>query len=230
MIPETADATPLPTTAAGRRGQRYHAAMAAITRRLPFGLSRIVAPSFLGFAIINGFTFSVDLGVLALCHSVLTWPYPAAVTVSYLTAFALSFVLNRAFNFSSHGNVGQQTTKYAVATGINYAAFVLGVGSGLTAAGVNYQLARVLSGLCEGAFMYSVMRWVVFTDAPASAGAEPARPAPRTSDGVQARHDPSPRDPDNRRLPARDSAAATLPAASNPAATITEPASGTPPT
>jgi hypothetical protein len=75
-------------------------------------------------------------------------------------------VLNRAFNFRSHGNLGPQTRKYVVATGINYAAFVLGLGSGLTAMGVQYQLARILSGLCEGAYMYSMMRWVVFRDAP----------------------------------------------------------------
>jgi putative flippase GtrA len=139
--------------------------MAAIVRRLPFGLSRIVAPSFLGFAIINGFTFSVDLGLLSLCHGVLKRPYPAAVTLSYLTAFALSFALNRVFNFRSHEALGPQTTKYVVAVGINYAAFVLGVGDGLVALGVEYQLARVLSGLCEGVYMYSVMRWVVFRDA-----------------------------------------------------------------
>jgi putative flippase GtrA len=149
-----------------RRGERYHALMAGIVRRLPFGLSRIVAPSFLGFAVINGFTFSVDLGLLSLGHGVLKWPYPAAVTLSYLTAFALSFVLNRAFNFRSHEALGPQTTKYVVALVINYAAFVLGVGDGLTAIGVEYQLARILSGLCEGVYMYSVMRWVVFRDAP----------------------------------------------------------------
>src|ERR1700752_675786 len=100
--------------------------MAAVVRRLPLGLSRIVAPSFLGFAIINGFTFSVDLGLLSLGHGVWKWPYPAAVTLSYLTAFALSFLLNRAFNFRSHDTLGPQTTKYVVAIGVNYAAFVLG--------------------------------------------------------------------------------------------------------
>jgi len=31
---------------------------------------------------------------------------------------------------------------------------------------VEYQLARILSGLCEGVYMYSVMRWVVFRGAP----------------------------------------------------------------
>jgi putative flippase GtrA len=154
-------------TAATRRGERYHALMATLVGRLPFGLSRIVAPSFLGFAIINGFTFSVDLGLLSLCHGALKWPYAAAVTLSYLTAFALSFVLNRAFNFRSHEDLGPQTAKYVVAVGINYAVFVVGLGSGLTAMGVEYQLARVLSGLCEGVYMYCVMRWVVFRDASA---------------------------------------------------------------
>jgi putative flippase GtrA len=166
VVLENSDTTPSAVTAATRRGERYHEAMAAVVRRLPFGLSRVVAPSFLGFAIINLFTFSVDLGLLSLGHGVLKWPYAAAVTVSYLTAFALSFVLNRAFNFRSHEDLGPQTSKYVVAVAINYAAFVLGVGSGLTAAGVEYQLARVLSGLCEGVYMYSVMRWVVFRDAP----------------------------------------------------------------
>jgi len=140
--------------------------MAAIARRLPFGLSRIVAPSFLGFAIINGFTFAVDLGLLSLCHGVLKWPYAAAVTLSYLTAFALSFVLNRIFNFRSHEALGPQTTKYVIAVALNYGVFVLGVGDALTALGVEYQLARVLSGLCEGVYMYCVMRWVVFRGAP----------------------------------------------------------------
>ena len=167
MVLENAAAAPpaAPVTAATRRGQRFHALTAAVARRLPFGLARIVAPSLVGFAIINGFTFSVDLGLLALAHGLLKWPYPAAVTVSYLSALALSFVLNRAFNFRSHGALGPQTTRYVVAIGVNYAAFVLGVGSGLAAVGMDYTLARILSGLCEGAYMYSVMRWVVFRDA-----------------------------------------------------------------
>src|ERR1700744_2477971 len=81
-VVKNADIMPTRRVAAPRRGERYHALMAAIVARLPFGLSRIVAPSFLGFAIINGFTFSVDLGLLSLCHGVLRWPYPAAVTLS----------------------------------------------------------------------------------------------------------------------------------------------------
>jgi hypothetical protein len=39
-------------------------------------------------------------------------------------------------------------------------------GDALTAIGVQYQLARIVSGLYEGVYMYSVMRWVVFRDVP----------------------------------------------------------------
>jgi putative flippase GtrA len=143
---------------------RFHAAMAAIVRRLPFGLSRVVAPSFLGFTLINTFTFGVDLGLLTLLHGVLNRPLPLAITLAYLVAFGLSFVLNRIVNFRSHAPVGPQAAIYLVAIAINYVAFILGVGSGLAALGLEYHLARITAGACEAAYMYSVLRWVVFRD------------------------------------------------------------------
>jgi hypothetical protein len=79
-------------------------------------------------------------------------------------AFGLSFVLNRALNFRSHAPVGPQAGLYAVAIAINYLAFILGVGSALTAIGLQYLLSRVVAGACEAAFMYSVMRWIIFRD------------------------------------------------------------------
>lgn len=167
MVSDNGAIASLPSPATTQRGERFRILMAAACRRLPFGLARIVAPSLLGFAVLNGFTFAVDLGLLAIGRSLLGWPYAAAVTASYLIAFALSFVLNRALNFRVHGDLGAQTAKYAVAVGVNYALFVLGVGTGLTALGVPYELARIVSGCCEGAYMYSVMRWVVFRGVPA---------------------------------------------------------------
>ena len=46
---------------------RFAAAMTAIVRRLPFGPAEIIPASPLGFAVINGFTFAVDLGLLTIC-------------------------------------------------------------------------------------------------------------------------------------------------------------------
>lgn len=136
---------------------------------LPFGLERLIAPTLLGFAVINGFTFGVDLALLTLFHGRWDWPVPIAVTLAYVLAFALSFVLNRTFNFRSHGAVDRQAAVYAVVIAINYAVFILGIGTWLAWLGVEYHVARIFAGACEAIFMYSAMRWIVFRPSAISA-------------------------------------------------------------
>jgi putative flippase GtrA len=133
-----------------------------VVARLPFGLNTVVAPTFLGFALINGFTFAVDLALLSGLHAGLGVPLPLAVTVAYVCAFTLSYYLNRTMNFQSHAPVGPQFTVYVVVVVVNYLAFILGVSSALTALGVDFRLARIVAGGCEAVYMYSAMRWVVF--------------------------------------------------------------------
>ncbi|MCV7360862.1 GtrA family protein [Mycolicibacterium neworleansense] len=133
-----------------------------VVRRLPAPLNSLVAPTFLGFVVINSFTFGVDLAILTVLHGVLRLPLPLAVTLGYAGAFGLAYYLNRTLNFRSHAAVGPQLTVYVVAVVINYLAFILGVSSGLAALGVEYHLARIVAGGCEAVFMYSAMRWVVF--------------------------------------------------------------------
>ncbi len=146
------------------RGERFTGVMAAIARRLPFGLARIVPPNLLGFAVINGFTFACDLALLTAIHGVLHWPVALSITLSYGTASGLSYLLNRALNFHSHGAVGRQVAIYAAVIIVNYLAWILGVGAGLAALGVSYQLARVVAGMCEAIYMYAALRWLVFRD------------------------------------------------------------------
>jgi len=141
---------------------RFHRWCVLVVARLPFGLTSIVAPTFLGFCLINGFTFGVDLVLLTVLHGWLHVPVPIAVTVAYACAFALSYVLNRIFNFRSHAPVGPQFTVYVAVVVVNYLAFILGVSSALAALGLDYRLARLLAGGCEAVYMYSAMRWVVF--------------------------------------------------------------------
>ncbi|MBV8563735.1 MAG: GtrA family protein, partial [Actinobacteria bacterium] len=50
--------------------------MAAIVARLPFGLDRVVAPTFLGYLLLNGLTFALDLSLLTALRSGLGWPLP----------------------------------------------------------------------------------------------------------------------------------------------------------
>jgi putative flippase GtrA len=155
---------------------RYAAAMTAAVRRLPFGLSRVVAPSLLGYLLINLCTFGLDLSILAVAHGVLRWPLPLAVTLSYGTASLTSYLLNRVLNFQSHAAVGRQLPLFVAVSASNYLIFVLGLTDGLAAIGVYFELARVCAALCEAAYLYSMMRWVVFrdTDSDATAAADAA--------------------------------------------------------
>jgi putative flippase GtrA len=157
-------AAPVRAQRRAARGERFTAVMAACVRRLPFGLAEIVAPSLLGFAVINLFTFAVDLLLLTTLHGGLRWPLPVSITVAYLTAFGLSFVLNRALNFRSHGAVGPQVAVYAAVVVVNYLVWILGVGDGLAALGTDYRLARITAGACEALYMYAALRWLVFRD------------------------------------------------------------------
>lgn len=137
---------------------RFAGFCALVAHRLPVR----VPPSLVGFCLISGTTFALDMLLLAFMYTVLGWPNGIALTIGYTIAFGLNFLLNRWLNFRSHAPLGPQAGRYVVAVAINYVAFILGVGGGLTALGVQYLLARLLAGMCEAVYMYSVMRWVIF--------------------------------------------------------------------
>lgn len=149
---------------------RFAALMTAITRRLPFGLSEVVAPSLVGYLLINLCTFFVDLGLLGLFHGTIRWPIPVAVTLSYGTASVISYVLNRVLNFRSHENVGRQFPLYVAVSVSNYLVFVLGLTDLLSTLGVYYEFSRVIAACCEAVYLYTMLRFVVFRDSPGAMG------------------------------------------------------------
>lgn len=157
--------------------------MGATVSRLPFGLDRVIPPNLLGFALINGFTFAIDLSCLTALHGVLRWPLPVSITLGYATASGVSYVLNRALNFRSHSAVGPQVAVYTAVVIVNYLAWILGLGDGLAAAGLDFRLARILAGCSEAVFMYSAMRWVVFRDSSAKGAGTRARTRARLFNG-----------------------------------------------
>ena len=144
--------------------ERFAAAMTSITGKLPFGLSRVVAPSVIGYLLINLCTFLLDLALLAAFHGGLKLPLPVAVTLSYGSAGTVSYIANRVLNFRSHGPLGRQVPLYVVIMASNYFVFVLGLTNVLAAVGVFYELARVIAACCEGVYLYCCMRWLIFRD------------------------------------------------------------------
>jgi len=158
--------------------------MAAVARRLPFGLSEVVPPNVLGYLVINLCTFCIDLGLLTVFHGVLGVIPPVAVTLSYSIASLTSYGVNRVLNFRSHGSLSTQLPLSIAIFVVNYLVFLLGVFEGLLALGLEYQLARILAACCEGVFLYCCMRFLVFKDASGNKpvgpqhAAQPATAAP----------------------------------------------------
>jgi hypothetical protein len=84
---------PFGSVPASRRSptDRFHRFCVATVARLPWHLNSVVAPTFLGFALINGLTFGVDLLLLSGLHAPVGPQfavYLAAVLANYL-AFIL---------------------------------------------------------------------------------------------------------------------------------------------
>lgn len=141
---------------------RFAAYCSRVWGCLPGRLRRLVPVTFIGFVTINGFTFSLDLALLALLDGPAGVHHTVALTVAYVLAFTLAFVLNRWLNFRSHGPLGEQVGSYVVVVALNFAVLVLGLASLLVWAGLPLVVARVLAGGAEALWMYAAMRWWVF--------------------------------------------------------------------
>jgi putative flippase GtrA len=148
------------TTAVAERVGEW---LTAWVDRLPDPLRRLLPRELVGFAILGGFTFSIDLALLWFLETHTALPVPVAVTAAYVVAFSLNFVLNRTVNFRSHAPVGGQALRYGLVIACDYG-LTLGVTSGLAAAGLDFRIARIIAGACVATFTYTGARWWVFRD------------------------------------------------------------------
>ncbi|GAA2873808.1 hypothetical protein Acy02nite_31650 [Actinoplanes cyaneus] len=129
--------------------------------RLPPRVRRVVTRDMAGFAILGSFTFAVDLALLAVLRHWTPLPKPVAVSIAYLAAFVLNFVLNRTVNFRSHAPAGPQALRY-VAVFVGDYVITVGVTTGLAALGLPLAAARIAASGFVAAFTYSASRWWVF--------------------------------------------------------------------
>ena len=119
-----------------------------IHRILPRALRNVVPVTFIGYALINGSAFLLDISLLWVMYEHLRWFYPLAVTVGYAVAGLYSLLLNRWLNFQAHGHLAQQGWRYAVGLVSQYVIFIVGLSTFLHAQGVNAELARFISACC----------------------------------------------------------------------------------
>jgi putative flippase GtrA len=141
--------------------------------RLPPRLRRLLPRELVGFAMLGAFTLTVDLALLVLLRHTTRLPLPVAVSIAYLSAFGLNFVLNRTVNFRSHAPVGPQVLRYGLVAVGDYL-LTVGVSSGLAALGLDFRLARLAASFTVAVFTYTASRWWVFRDHLRAPEPEPA--------------------------------------------------------
>ncbi|SHJ10778.1 Putative flippase GtrA (transmembrane translocase of bactoprenol-linked glucose) [Actinomyces denticolens] len=165
---------PAPAARASRAPERFARFTGAVHRVIPTRLRRLIPETFIGYAVINGSAFLLDIACLSVFYNHLHWWYSLAVTMGYTIAGVYSLLLNRWLNFQSHEHLALQGGRYFIGLISQYVIFILGLSSLLHWFGVNALVARVVSACCEGLYLYVFVRLWVFRDsardrAPASA-------------------------------------------------------------
>lgn len=136
-----------------------------IRMALPPRIRRLVPVTFIGYAMINGSAFLLDMGILRAVdvlvpeHGI---PYGVLFSIGYAVASVYAFALNRWLNFREHGDLGKQSGKYTFVIISNYVIWILGFGSLLGALHVPLMVARVTAACIEGLYIYLMLRLWVF--------------------------------------------------------------------
>ena len=155
-----------PASNARRAPEIFLRLITTIHSELPGFVRSRLPVTFIGYAIINGSAFFLDITCLWVFYNHFHWFYPVAVTVGYAIAAVYSFLLNRWLNFQAHGHVIEQGAGYTAGIISQYVIFILGLSSLLHWFGVNAELARVISACCEGIYLYVFIRLWVFRGVP----------------------------------------------------------------
>lgn len=136
---------------------------------LPRVLRRILPQTFIGYALINGSAFLIDIGILSLVGEHWRLPYSLSFSIGYAVASIYAFLLNRSLNFREHGQLGRQTSKYIFVIVSNYLIWVVGFAAVLDLLGVQLQAARIITACFEGLYIYVLLRLWVFPRRPSPA-------------------------------------------------------------
>ena len=134
-----------------------------LPRTGPLGfIGRASEPTLIGFLLLSGSGFFVDMGFLYLFKGVLGIPFPIAVSLGYGLASLYNFVMNKVLNFHAHGHVASQSTKWVVTATSNYLLWILGLAWLLEHLGLYFMLARLSVTVIETTWLYTLTRFWVF--------------------------------------------------------------------
>ena len=144
-----------PISNARRAPEIFLRLITAIHSVLPRFVRSRLPVTFIGYAIINGSAFFLDIGCLWVIETHLHWWHPVSISVGYAIAGVYSFLVN-------------QGSRYAIGLISQFLVFVQGLTQLLSWLGINLFLARLISACCEAAYLYVFIRLWVFRSTPES--------------------------------------------------------------
>jgi len=118
--------------------------------------------SFVRYVFVGGSTFVIDFVLLVLLHGHLDINLQIATTVSYWTAIAYNFTLNRQWTFSASDkvNFSKHITLYLILLGFNYL-FTLAFVS-IVSNYINYALSKILAVIPQISWTYYIYKVHIF--------------------------------------------------------------------
>lgn len=131
----------------------------------PSMATRLLSVSAVRYLLAGGISFLVDLGLLALFHSVFGWPVWTATGAAFLISFAFTYTLQRLFSFMATTPHGRALLRYTLLVGFNTLATVAIV-SAVNASLVGWVGGKVIATAVTTVWNYFAYKYWVF--APAS--------------------------------------------------------------
>ncbi|MEV7874835.1 GtrA family protein [Microbacterium sp. NPDC089188] len=132
---------------------------------------RVWSHSAVRYLIVGGGAFLIDVGLLALLHDVIGLPLVVATPTAFLLSFAITYLLQRTFTFSSDAGVASSAIKYTALVAFNTVA-TTGIVAGVAALGLPWVVGKIVAVGSTTVWNYFAYRYWVFpvrrpgTDAP----------------------------------------------------------------
>jgi putative flippase GtrA len=119
--------------------------------------------SALRYLLAGGLAFLVDLGLLALFHTVLSWPTWLAAGVAFVVSFVFTYTIQRTFTFGSRTPHGRTLMKYTALVAFNTLATAAIVAL-IDSTWAGWAVGKVVATAVTTIWNYFVYRYWVFAD------------------------------------------------------------------
>ncbi|WP_298874471.1 GtrA family protein [uncultured Microbacterium sp.] len=122
---------------------------------------RVWSHSAVRYLIVGGGAFLIDVALLALLHDLIGVPLVIATPTAFLLSFAVTYLLQRTFTFSSDTGVASSAIKYTALVAFNTVA-TTGIVSGVAALGLPWVVGKVVAVGSTTVWNYFAYRYWIF--------------------------------------------------------------------